>query len=93
MPMRDERLVTSWREVLKTKEGRDVIVSILELTGVDASVFNADPQKRDYLLGRQAVGFDVIDYIKATADKAYPDFLIKTIEDENNERTKSEQSG
>ena len=82
---RDERLVTSWREVLKTKEGRDVIVSILELTGVDRSAFNASAEKRDYLLGRQAVGFDVIDYIKATADKAYPDFLIAVTEDDANE--------
>ena len=78
----EDRLVTSWREVLKTRAGRDVIVSILQLTGVNACAFNESTERRDYALGRQAVGFEVIDFIKATDKKAYPNFLIEVEEDQ-----------
>lgn len=78
---REDRLVTSWREVLKTRAGRDVIVSILQLTGIDACAFTQSSERRDYALGRQAVGFEVIDFIKATDKMAYPNFLIEVEED------------
>lgn len=74
--------MTSWREVLKTRAGRDVIVSILQLTGVNACAFNESTERRDYALGRQAVGFEVIDFIKATDKMAYPNFLIEVEEDQ-----------
>ena len=50
--------------VMTTKEGREVIGGLLDLTGVNASVFDVNPAAMAYREGRRSVGLDLVSIIR-----------------------------
>ena len=75
IPSHDECL----EKVLSTFEGRMVVRSIINLTGVDECAWCDNAAKRDFLCGRQSVGFDIVSRIKAIKD--YEEVWLKFLED------------
>lgn len=70
------------QEVMKTREGRYFINSILRSAGVCECVFNESQRRTDFLLGRQSIGTGLVSVMKEHG--LYFDFLKQLREDKEN---------
>lgn len=76
------KLKDAYEAVLKTPQGRDVILDILAKTQMFCRTFNTNALSMAYLEGRREVGLDVVAMIK-------PETFYQ-IEKEHYERTRNE---
>lgn len=77
----DNRFNESLKAVIATPEGRCVLETILNVCGIEVSVYSKDSSVRDYHLGRQAIGMQLAQAIRELESKAWPNFLIDCEDD------------
>ena len=61
---RRKKLKLSYANVLKSRDGREVILHLLEMTQVFVSSFNTNALSMSYAEGRRSIGLDVLRQIE-----------------------------
>lgn len=61
---RRKKLKLSYANVLKSRDGREVVLHLLEMTQVFVSSFNTNALSMSYAEGRRSIGLDVLRQIE-----------------------------
>lgn len=72
-----DRAALDLEAVLRSPQGRRVMVSILERCGVYRSAFTGDAPATDFRLGEQNVGLWLISQIEIVGPMEYPTLLME----------------
>jgi hypothetical protein len=71
----EDTLVANIREVLKTRQGKDVLWHILGMCNIYGDVFTGNSQTF-YLEGKRAVGLEILQLLEEADPTAYAKLLL-----------------
>lgn len=75
---RRSQLVTDLAWVLSTRQGRRFVARLLELSGVERAVFNANGSTMTHAEGRRSIGIELLAELRAQHRDAWLQLLAET---------------
>ena len=72
-----ERAKLDFETVLRSPQGKRVLVSILERCGVYRTAYSGEASATDFRLGEQNIGLWLISQIETVGPREYPTLLIE----------------